>query len=111
MDFEPLIPVEFYVVGSTVRGKADPADLDLMGVISNDKFKFYFSMDHKELQAAHKEEVAPPKLERWKAHCMGAKIILETIFPYRKVDFRYIAESMLYDPNQKVTLEELENFK
>ena len=111
MDFEPLIPIEFYVVGSTVRGKADPADLDLVGVIPNDKFRFYFGMDHKEFQAAFKEDEKPDKLKRWKAHCIGAKIILESIFPYRKVDIKIISESMLYAPNQKVSLWELDKFK
>ena len=111
MDFEPLIPIEFYVVGSTVRGKKGPNDLDLVGVIPNDKFKFYFSMTHQEFQDAFKEDEAPPKLRRWKAHCKGAKIILESLFPYRKVDIKLIAKSMLYEPNQKTSLWELDKFK
>lgn len=111
MGFKPLIPVEFYVVGSAVRGETNPNDLDIVGVIPNDTFTFYFGMNHKEFHDAHREEKTPPKLERWREHCRGAQFVLENLFPYRKVDVKFISESMLYEPNRKISLMELEQFK
>jgi len=109
--FIPLVSIRFYVVGSTAHGTKNPADLDLLGIIPNEEFEFYFGMDHDEFTRIHNETPNLPKLQRWRAHCRGAKIVLESIFPWKKVDFRFLAESMLYEPNEEVNLMELERFK
>ena len=104
-------PVKWYVVGSTQLGKEHPNDLDLLCVMEEEDFEFAYGMDRWEFQRQFKIKPRTPKIERWRTEVRGARRVLETLFPYRKVDLKIIARSMLYEPYSEIDLHDLEDYR
>jgi len=96
-------PIKLYFVGSILH-KEKPNDVDICGVLSNHDFELTFGYDHDGFMQAFKEEEKPWRLKRWESYCKGAGWALHPFFG-KKVDFKWVSESMLYTPNQEIDLD------
>ena len=94
--------MKLYLVGSSIKGKKNPHDADIVGVMSANDFHLVFGYTHMELQKDLKGE-PNAKTNRWKMYCRGAELALSNLFD-RRVDFKFIPESMLYEPYMEIEL-------
>lgn len=96
---------KFFLVGGYVRGKENPHDIDIVGVVSKEEFKREFGYDHQSLMDAFKESPRPDKLERYLLANKIAGNVLTTLFGEKKnVDFKWCLPTMLYKPNCEIRL-------
>ena len=98
------MPIKYYLVGGYVRGKENPHDIDLVGVISEVEFFREFKYNHAGLMAAFKEDPKPEKLECYLLANRIAGRILTPLFGGKNVDFKWCLPSMLYKPNCEIQL-------
>ena len=96
---------KYYLVGGYVRGKENPHDIDIVGVLDKSTFEREFGYDHAGLMAAFKENPKPEKLERYLLANRIAGMILTPLFKEKNVDFKWCLPSMLYEPNCEIQLD------
>jgi hypothetical protein len=71
--------------------------------MSKEDFKFRYDFTREEYTAAHKVKPPPKKLLRYRHECRVVEWALSALFGY-KIDFKWLPESMLYEPNVEISL-------
>jgi FkbM family methyltransferase len=90
-------------VGSAVRGKPNPRDIDIVAIMGKEEFQFAHGFTQQSLHAAHKERPESPKLKRWRHDCSVVERALASLLGH-KVDFKWLPQSMLYKPNKRIQI-------
>lgn len=98
-----MTAIRFLITGSTLKSDT-PRDLDILAVMSTEDFKWHFGYTPAEFQDAFKETPRPEKLVKYKEQCEGARKILECLFDKRYIDFKFVPETMPYEPLKEIEL-------
>ena len=96
-------PVRYFLVGGYLESDTSRKDIDIMGVLEERTFELTFGYTHQSLQQAYKEE----STERLRRYLHANKITgwaLSSLFG-KKVDFKWIPPTMLYNPCEELHLE------
>ena len=96
-------PVKFYLVGGYLEEKTSRKDIDIMGVLQEKDFEMTFGYTHQSLQKAYREEKTE-QLERYLKSNRITGWTLTNLFN-KKVDFKWIPPTMLYNPKVELHLE------
>lgn len=95
-------PVTFYMVGSAIRGE-EPRDIDIIGALHKNEFRKIYGYTHEEFMKAVNMEDPPQAIVNWKRDCKMCGVLLSSIFG-RYVDFKWLSESMAYEPKKEIDL-------
>lgn len=96
-------PIRYYLVGGWLRDDSSRKDVDIVGVMNRVDFDLTFGYTHESLQEAYKQD-RDDKFKRY-ALCNTITGYLLSYMLKKKVDFKWIPESMLYKPNVELHLE------
>ena len=99
-----MVALKFLVVGSTLHSDK-PGDLDLLGVLTPDRFKREFGLSWPELNQELKKK--SPIADSYYAKCRGATLILSQLFDKRNIDFKFLPENAPYGEQREVELDDL----
>lgn len=96
-------PVKLCIVGGYLQN-GSLKDIDIVGVLSERDYMLTFGYTHESLQEAYKTE---RDTERFKRYIQSNRVTgwaLTTFFG-KKVDFKWIPPSMLYNPYVELNIE------
>lgn len=99
MDEEQKVPLpKFYLVGGYLRDDTPRHDIDIVGVLDDNAFKYLFGYDHKSLLEAYKQKPPSEKFIKYKTCNRVTSWVLTLLFK-KYVDFKWVPPSMLHIPN------------
>ena len=96
-------PIRYFLVGGYLESDTSRKDIDLMGMLGEKDFELIFGYTHESLQKAYREE-STEKLRKYLHANKVTGWVLSSMFG-KKVDFKWIPPTMLYNPCEELYLE------